>query len=362
MNQRGFWNLGGVSDETLVADLKELTRREGWTEARIVAHLAELDERRLHLKQAKSLFEYCQKDLGLSDNQAYYRIAAARLARRFPILFELIERREVHVTTLPSLARYLTPENHLELLREARGQSKRELLEWLAQRFPRPDVASQIRRLPPTQASFRAGPTGSLEPLSEATYRLQLNTSRALKEKLELARDLMSHANRSGDLAVVVDRALDLLIEKLKKDRFGHTSKPKRGRTRPSGAEAAGSSAARSAAARRTTRDALSARSTAPLRKPPVSAEETTVLPDRVEEKAQLGIAAPELSPAATAQSVLSAQCTHFERSRSSKPHKRAHVANEVRRQVLARDGLRCSYVGIDGSRCGGERLLAAAP
>ena len=98
--------MGGISDETLLTGLKELTRRDGWTEARIVAHLAELDQRRLHLKQAKSLFEYCQKDLGLSDNQAYYRIAAARLARRFPILFELIEQREVHVTTLPSIANF----------------------------------------------------------------------------------------------------------------------------------------------------------------------------------------------------------------------------------------------------------------
>jgi hypothetical protein len=53
---------------------------------------------------------------------------------------------------------------------------------------------------------------------------LQLHTSRHLKAKLEQARDLMSHANPSGDLAVVVERAVDLLIQKLKARRFGQKS------------------------------------------------------------------------------------------------------------------------------------------
>jgi hypothetical protein len=341
MNQRGFWNLGGVSDETLVVGLKELTRREGWTEARIVAHLAELDERRLHLKQAKSLFEYCQKDLGLSDNQAYYRIAAARLARRFPILFELIERREVHVTTLPSLAPYLTPENHRELLGEARGLSKRDVLELLARRFPRADVPSQIRKLPGSAGTFRAGPTGSLEPLSETSYRLQLNTSQALKEKLELARDLMSHANRSGDLAVVVERALDLLIERLKKERFGHTSRRRCGRTRPKAASKEGATdfaGAGSAAAGHAEAAAPPSEGRGPIVAEPAKAA-----------------AAEEATALLARESDADAR---FERSKSNGPRKRAHIANEVRRQVVARDGLRCSYVGEGGARCNAKGFL----
>lgn len=216
-----------VSDERLVGGLRELLRAEGQTEARIVAHLAEVDARRLHLKGAQSLFEYCQRSLGLSDSQAYYRIAAARVARRFPILFELLERREIHLTNVAPISKYLTEENHVALLREAGRLSKRELLKELARRAPRPDVVSEIRRLIPAAGAFAAGPTGSLEPLSDTSYRLQLNTSESLKEKLELARDLMSHANPSGDLAVVVERAVDLLIERLKSRRVGQTSRPR---------------------------------------------------------------------------------------------------------------------------------------
>ena len=39
MKQRGFWKLDDVSDEQLVADLKELLAADGRVEARIVAHL-----------------------------------------------------------------------------------------------------------------------------------------------------------------------------------------------------------------------------------------------------------------------------------------------------------------------------------
>jgi hypothetical protein len=58
-------------------------------------------------------------------------------------------------------------------------------------------------------------------------YCFQLNVSRELKAKLEHARDLMSHANPTGDLAVVVERALDLLLHQLKSRRFGQTGKRK---------------------------------------------------------------------------------------------------------------------------------------
>src|SRR6185503_13326030 len=145
MNARGFWKLDEVSDDRLVGGLRQLLAEGCRTEARIVAHLAELDARRLHLLAGRSLFEYCQVKLGLSDNQAYYRIAAARVARRFPIVFELLERRAIHLTSLAALSRHLTEENHLALLSEAGRLSKRQLLECLARRFPRSDVASTIR-------------------------------------------------------------------------------------------------------------------------------------------------------------------------------------------------------------------------
>src|SRR4051794_26664467 len=92
-------------------------------------------------------------------------------------------------------------------------------------RWPKADVSSHLRRIP--AGAVATGPSGTLEPRSAETYCLQLRASPQLKAKLEEARDLMSHANPSGDLAIVVERALDLLIQKLKTRRFGQTGERK---------------------------------------------------------------------------------------------------------------------------------------
>jgi hypothetical protein len=61
---------------------------------------------------------------------------------------------------------------------------------------------------------------------------VQFTASRELRDKLQEAQDLMRHQLPNGDLAVIVDRAVTLLIGELKKARFGLGRKP-RAKTRP---------------------------------------------------------------------------------------------------------------------------------
>jgi hypothetical protein len=56
-----------------------------------------------------------------------------------------------------------------------------------------------------------------------------LNASAALKEKLHRLRALTSHSNPSGDIAIVIERALDIAIEQAEKRRFAKTDQPRRG-------------------------------------------------------------------------------------------------------------------------------------
>ncbi|HWZ91238.1 MAG TPA: hypothetical protein VNW92_20395 [Polyangiaceae bacterium] len=286
MESGAFWELSRVADRDLEAELGRLLASGSRTEARIIAHLAAVEERRLHLEAgSSSLFDYCCHRLGLSENEAFHRITAARLAQRFPAIFGLIERRVVHLTAVCLLRDYLTPENHRELLEEASGKTKLQVQEMLARRFPRPDVAATIRKLPSPRSPARAlasspvalssatphdsnaaneanpaspsatqvsssardanpaspsatqvsssaqsAPKSVLEPLSAARYRIQLNASVHLKRKLEHAVDLLSHSNPSGDLSFVIERAVDLLIERVEKERFAQTKSPRRGR------------------------------------------------------------------------------------------------------------------------------------
>jgi hypothetical protein len=150
----------GLSDAELCSEVERLARSEREATARLVAHLAEFDARRLYLPAGySSLFAYCCQALGLSEHETYNRIEAARAARKFPVILEMLSTAALNLTAVRLLAPHLTAENHLELLTAAIGKSKLEVEELLVRHFPRPDVASSIRRLPPL-ASFASSVGG----------------------------------------------------------------------------------------------------------------------------------------------------------------------------------------------------------
>ncbi|WP_394846993.1 hypothetical protein LZC95_05940 [Pendulispora brunnea] len=169
----------------------------------------------------------------MSEDEACRRVAASRLARRFPLALTMIERGEIHLTGLLLLREHMTDSNHVELLQAAAGKTKAQLQELLATHFPRADAPSLIRAVPElavaqpsagTPAS--ASKTSRIEPLSSKRYKVQFTASAELKKKIERAADLMRHANPNGDLAVVLERALDLLLVDLEKRRLGKASRP----------------------------------------------------------------------------------------------------------------------------------------
>src|SRR5512145_478070 len=80
-----------LSDADLLAQLARLAARERDATVALIAHLAELDARRLYLAEGcASLFSYCTQVLHLAEHAAYGRIEAARTARRFPIILEML--------------------------------------------------------------------------------------------------------------------------------------------------------------------------------------------------------------------------------------------------------------------------------
>ena len=65
-------------------------------------------------------------------------------------------------------------------------------------------------------------------PLSEGRYKVQFSAGQRLHDKLRQAQELMRHRAPNGDLAVVLERAVDLLIAERKKQLFGKAAKPRR--------------------------------------------------------------------------------------------------------------------------------------
>ncbi len=82
-------SLARLPPSELLAQLHALVRRGNAVEAELLAHLGEVDARKLYLDEGcSSMFVYCQRVLRFAEGVAYKRIQAARAARRHPEIAE----------------------------------------------------------------------------------------------------------------------------------------------------------------------------------------------------------------------------------------------------------------------------------
>jgi hypothetical protein len=261
-----------LSDSELAEELSRLAGAEREATAALIVHLAEFDARRLYEGAGySSMFQYGRAVLRLSEDAVYNRIAAARAARRFPAIMDMLVTGALSVTTARLLARHLTSDNHEALLAAAAGLGKLAVEELLAAWFPQPDVAPRIRRLPdppavPSRvgvtaplspvaqpetaaatgpdagatlvlsASAAAAPPPVVRPLAANRFEVRFTASAEMRGRLREAQDLLGFAVPNGDLAQVFDRALILLVADLKRRKFAATRRPIRGRPATEGA------------------------------------------------------------------------------------------------------------------------------
>ena len=159
--------LQSIPDDELLRRLAELLRQSRRVEADLVAHIGEVEERRLYAREASpSMFVYCTEVLHLSEAEAYLRIAVARASRKHPVLLSLLEDGRLHLTGIALLAPHLTRENRDVILKRATHRSKRQVQELIAEIAPRPDVPAIMRKLPQ-----RGTTPPTLSPGLEGTYR-----------------------------------------------------------------------------------------------------------------------------------------------------------------------------------------------
>ena len=270
--------LAHLTDAALLRDLGALVSRDRGITASLLAHIAEVDARRLYVPAGyASMFAYCVEQLRLSEDAAYKRIQAARAARRFPALFGALTEGRLHLTAIGLLAPHLNAENVAELMAAATHQGNAQIRQFLARRFPemapapgttsirpvavRPSPASaaspmeiDLLQLAPEQAAsvlpqlapeqvgaaakpVAAPPGATAQVASEQAvelFRLHVTIGQGTHAKLRYAQALLGHAVPSGDLEQVLDRALDALIEKCQKRKFAAAaSTPSRPRPRP---------------------------------------------------------------------------------------------------------------------------------
>lgn len=243
------YSLTHLADATLLADGRRSARQESVSTAALLAHIAEIDRRRLYADEGfDSMSAFCVAEWGLCEFAAYRRIAAARAAREFPALFEAVAGGRLTLTSVVLLTPALTQANAAELIAAATNLTKRELQELLADRAAKAEAATC-----PAVASPGAS-CGSLAPAlvapngaSEEAARMERPTAlaptaapvprqhplhallgKAEFEDLEYLKALLAHVEPSGDLTAVLGRVFRAAIRELERGKFAVTS-----RTRP---------------------------------------------------------------------------------------------------------------------------------
>ena len=142
-------NLEALGNDELLSALSAITGREREVTCEWLAHMGEVDARRLHEDLGfSSLWAFCTKSLGLCETTAGRRIAAARVCRQYPEAFALVASGALQVTVLSLLKPHLNPENAAGLFDACGGKSFRDVEELVAARFPKPDIKDSVRRLP----------------------------------------------------------------------------------------------------------------------------------------------------------------------------------------------------------------------
>ena len=185
-------SLAHLSDTELLDGPRRLVGRSNQLLAELLVHLGEVEARGIHRTRAcSSLYAYLIYELRFSEDEAFRRVAAARLVRRFPALLDALASGELHLTGLLMLGPHLTEVNLVEVLARAKHRTKRELARLVRLLDPLPAVPARIEPLGPAPARL-------VPP--EPTWQTFIDSTCPIRELTpgDRPREWMESANDSG--------------------------------------------------------------------------------------------------------------------------------------------------------------------
>jgi hypothetical protein len=216
------------SSEQIVAELTRYRTGERKSTVRVLLLLSEVDRRKLYAGLGySSLYEYCLEALHYSEDEAYLRIGVARAARRFPRLFDMIEKGEIHLSGASRVAPQLTPENADEILDAVVHKTKREIEEILVRWNPQED-------LPDSMMPVEADHPSHIGPLSPGRFSICFTATARCCDLIGEAKALSSHRSPRAPLGEIIEAALEAYVEKLEKQKYKTTDRPQPQREEPS--------------------------------------------------------------------------------------------------------------------------------
>jgi hypothetical protein len=189
--------LEALNDHALLSQFGDLLRQDREGNANLLRHIDAIDRRQLWAKLGyPSLFAFLVTRHHMSESTAGKRIGAARTARRFPVLFTMVARGELHLSGIHRLKAHLTRENHEQVLAAAKHKTIRQIEELVARLAPQPDVPSTLRALPTrTTALAPAAASPALAPAAASPALAPAAASPCLLPRPPRRRLLPRHQN-----------------------------------------------------------------------------------------------------------------------------------------------------------------------
>ena len=274
---RSVPSLTGCSYTELRSGMYAALADEWGRTAILLAYIAEFDYEQYYVAEGySSMFAYCVDAMEMSDDVAYRRLHAARAARLYPEIFDMVADGRLHlsgISLVAPLLEKLTVEDAEALLAAIAHQTKRSIEQLIAVRFPRPDVRTTIRPVKAAAVVFPASPAAAplplaaagpspelgpgqvvfsprqglereappalvtaqpaptryprVKPLSPESYDIRMTLSREAHDHMRRIQELLSHGGRH-DARHAVEQALAHYCAHLDKQKFATTSKPRK--------------------------------------------------------------------------------------------------------------------------------------
>jgi 5-methylcytosine-specific restriction endonuclease McrA len=268
------YSLTHLTDDLVSAGLDKSAADDRLANATLLAHIAEFDRRGLCLPtQYPTIYRYCVGHLRMSQDMAYKRVCVAKVARRFPGVFDAIADGRLNLSGVMLLWKHMNRANGRELLEAAVNRSRAEIQEMLARRFPVTGSAAEPasaaadatpsagadamppaeplasamtengqepQQIPPAPGRLEiAGVFGApapnslpelrlrVTPIAPGRYELVAVIDQQAHDRLMTSRDLLGHVIPNGALIEVLGRAIALQHEHLRKRRCAATDRPR---------------------------------------------------------------------------------------------------------------------------------------
>ena len=201
-----------LKDKQLLKNTKVLVNKEKKLSVEILNQLAEIERRKLYsdLKYS-SLFAYCMGELDFSDQEAFRRIDAMRLARQMPEVKKSLEEGILSITNtnmISSLFRNndIKEDQKIKIVQDVAGSTKKECEKKID------NVKRNLGIEKPRKKEVKHKEDGG-------GVRLHLSLSKETYSKIEKLKGLLAH-EEEYTTEKLIDLMADHLIEKTENKKF----------------------------------------------------------------------------------------------------------------------------------------------